>query len=58
MTIEEFLMIENARVLCGNRWLVYDVDGWVVREPIYRRSAPRIVYAGNNLNKALLTLSD
>ena len=57
MKIEDYLKEENVRLTNGNKWLVWDIDEWVVREHKYGQRGVTIIYRGNNLNKALKSLS-
>ncbi len=50
-----FLKYENARLSCGNKWLVWDGDEWKVLEnPHWTRV--KTLYRGESLESALQEL--
>ena len=55
--ILELLKTGNSRLSCGNRWLYWENDGWIVRENSHGVTT-RVVYCGERLDEALKVLKE
>ena len=57
MVIEEFMKTDNVRLSMGNKWMYYSDSGeWVVLKHEYGKKHNDTLYAGQNLNEALMDL--
>ena len=62
MDLEEFMKNPEIEVHCGDRWLWWNEDGWVVRENYFCGLSGwqqnRVFYEGDSLTEALRILKE
>lgn len=52
----DFLMNDDGRLELGDKWLVWQVNGWLVLQRPYGKKNNRTLYSGDSLSEALKAL--